>query len=237
MNGDRKLLNVIQILLGSILIAVSTPSFTNESNAEKMRELTELADSGDVNAQRQLAGAYDLGFYGVRDGELAMKYYLMAANQGDAEAQNSVGSGLQAKGEYDKAFSWYERAARQGHGLAINNLAYLYDLGLGIQQDRQRALKLYTRAAELGRADSMWNIANMYGAGQLGDKDYFSVCVWTTRALTYSSGSYEFEEQQETFRAALQYVSTKLSREERHKCDAESNGWKPTTMESAVLDR
>ncbi len=61
--------------------------------------------------------------------------------------------------------------------MAINSLGQLYDLGLGIAQDRSKGFELYKRSADLGHARAMWNIANMYGAGQLGKVDLFSACI------------------------------------------------------------
>ncbi|MBK9306541.1 MAG: sel1 repeat family protein [Nitrospira sp.] len=73
------------------------------------------------------------------------------ANQGDAEAQNSLGE-LYAKGmgmpqDYAQARVWYEKAAAQGHPLAQNNLAELYFAGLGVPQDYVRAYMWVTLAA------------------------------------------------------------------------------------------
>ncbi|MGE0471874.1 MAG: tetratricopeptide repeat protein [Nitrospira sp.] len=73
------------------------------------------------------------------------------ANQGDAEAQNSLGE-LYAKGmgmpqDYAQARAWYEKAAAQGHPLAQNNLAELYFAGLGVPQDYVRAYMWVNLAA------------------------------------------------------------------------------------------
>ncbi|NJN69661.1 MAG: sel1 repeat family protein [Nitrospira sp.] len=73
------------------------------------------------------------------------------ANQGEAEAQNSLGE-LYAKGmgmpqDYAQARAWYQKAAAQGHPLAQNNLAELYFAGLGVPQDYVRAYMWVTLAA------------------------------------------------------------------------------------------
>jgi hypothetical protein len=82
---------------------------------------------------------------------------------------------------------WYELASKQGHALATNNLAYLYDLGLGVPQDRRRAADLYLQSANLGWPEAMWNLANMYGAGQLGPTDFEAAWVWTLRARRFTT--------------------------------------------------
>jgi TPR repeat protein len=149
------------------------------------QELTQKAEAGDVEAQFRLGSAYDSGAGVPRDGTQARKWYRRAAEAGHAEAQNSMASVLQAERRYEEARSWYERAAAQGHPLATNSLGYLYDLGLGVSQDRRKGFELYSSAADLGWAEAMWNLANIYGAGQLGEKDLDMACVWTLRALKY----------------------------------------------------
>ena len=155
--------------------------------SSETKALITKAEAGDTEAQLRVGAAYDLGKGAPRDKSTAMKWYRMAAEGGNVEAQNSVGSLLQEDGKYTEALSWYEKAAAQGHAQAINSEAYLYDLGLGVPQDRKKGFDLYSRAADLGFAEAMWNIANMYGAGQLGQVDLQMACVWGNRALRFAS--------------------------------------------------
>src|SRR5438067_4015311 len=183
-------------------------------------EIKQKAEAGDKEAQFQLGSAYDSA--------QAMKWYLRSAEAGYAEAQNSVGSDLQAEKRYEDARRWYERAAAQGHALAINNLAYLYDLGLGVKQDRQRGFELYSRAADLGWAEAMWNLANMYGAGQLGDKDLNMACVWTLRAVRFADPG-EKQRFAPAFRAAA-YFERNFTAEKLAACKQKSESWSPAGM-------
>ena len=63
------------------------------------------------------------------DKNKALKYYTMAANQGDAEAQNSLGvmyiTGEGAECDSGEAQRFWELAAAQGHQGAQTNLARL----------------------------------------------------------------------------------------------------------------
>ena len=193
-----------------------------------IEEVKQKAQAGDKDAQFRLGNAYDSGAEVPRDGAEAMKWYMRAAAAGHAEAQNSVGSGLQAEKRYEEARVWYERAAAQGHALATNNLAYLYDLGLGVKQDRQKGFELYSRAADLGWAEAMWNLANMYGAGQLGQKDLDMACVWTLRAVRFANPK-DKQRFAPAFRAAgffeRQFPAEKLSA-----CKQKSEAWSPSAM-------
>jgi uncharacterized protein len=169
------------------LLILSNGSSADVFLSSKIKALIVKGEAGDADAQFRVGLAYDTGNGAPRDGNEAMKWYRMAAARGHVEAQNSIGSGLQAAKRYEEALPWYEEASAQGHALATNNLAYLYDLGLGVKQDRRKALELYLRAADLGWAEAMWNIANIYGAGQLGEKDMVNACVWTMRARKFAA--------------------------------------------------
>jgi uncharacterized protein len=62
-----------------------------------------------------------------------------AADQGDADAQNILGS-VYADGEgvpqdYVQAAAWYRKAAEQGHAAAQSNLGEMYETGRGVPQD------------------------------------------------------------------------------------------------------
>src|SRR5690349_13967026 len=157
-----------------------------ESPTPSTQELITRAEAGDAQAQLRLASAYETGQGVDRDAGEAEKWYRRAAESGLADAQNSVGSILQARGQYAEALPWYEKASNQGHAPATNNLAYLHDLGRGVPQDRRKGFELYSKAADLGWAEAMWNLANMYGAGQLGQPDLVAACTWIVRAQRFA---------------------------------------------------
>lgn len=188
------------------------------------------ADAGDVKAQFLVGVAYDTGEGAPRNGENAIKYYRMAAEQGYAHAQNSLGSILQAEKRYAEALLWYEKAAAQGHALATNNLAYLHDMGLGVSQDRQKGFELYSRAAELGWAEAMWNMANMYGAGQLGEIDLVMACVWTYRAGKFAKPA---ERRLVTYaRQVLSKLESTMTADQLSACWQQGDAWSPQAAQS-----
>ena len=88
--------------------------------------------------------------YDRADYKTALKIWLPAAEEGDADAQNTVGEifeqGLGTDPNYEVAALWYGRAAEQGHKTALFNLGTLYETGKGVEQDKVRALNLYRRA-------------------------------------------------------------------------------------------
>lgn len=176
---------VFCVLLLSLSL-ISAPSFADWFVSSETKTLITRADAGDAEAQFKVGVAYDFGQGAPRNTAEAIKWYTMAANGGHVEAQNSLGSALQAEKNFTEARSWYEKASAQGHAHATNNLAYLYDMGLGVSQDRQKGFELYTKAADLRWAEAMWNLANMYATGQVGNPDMVMACVWSMRAQKYA---------------------------------------------------
>ena len=68
-----------------------------------------------------------------------MKWYRLAAEQGDAGAQSNLGlmyaEGQGVPKDYKTAVKWYRLAAEQGYVTAQVNLGVMYGMGTGIIQD------------------------------------------------------------------------------------------------------
>ncbi|MFG6485477.1 tetratricopeptide repeat protein [Roseateles sp. BYS78W] len=221
---------LLAISTAALLTVASSHASADWFTSSETKALISKAEAGDAQAQFKVSVAFDYGRGAPRDGKEAMKWYRLAADQGLAEAQNSVGSGLQADKRFAEARPWYEKAAAQRHALATNNLAYLYDLGLGVPQDRQKGFELYLKAADLGWAEAMWNIANMYGAGQLGEKDLVKACIWAWRARRFTSP--EQEQLQKFLDRMVPRLESQLTTEQQAACDKDGGDWQPTTQGS-----
>ena len=84
----------------------------------------------------------------------AVRWYRMAAEQGNAKAQNSLGD-MYYRGEgipedHAEAARWSRLAAEQGHAEAQYNLGVMYDKGEGVPEDGTEAARWYRMAAEQG---------------------------------------------------------------------------------------
>jgi TPR repeat protein len=102
------------------------------------------AEQGNANAQNNLGVMYDKGNHvplvlfrtshpdwtGTwQDYKIAVKWFRLAAEQGNANAQNNLG-GMHDKRrgvrqDYETAAKWYTLAADQGHAIAQSNLEIL----------------------------------------------------------------------------------------------------------------
>jgi hypothetical protein len=82
---------------------------------------------------------YESGHGVPRDAVEAAKWYLRAAEQGDANAQHNLAnrfeSGQGVPQNYAEAVKWYRKAANQKHPMAQANLGVMYERGHGVRQD------------------------------------------------------------------------------------------------------
>lgn len=88
---------------------------------------------------------------------------------------------LEGKGvstpNYHEAFMLLEKAASRHIPQAEHSLAMMYEYGLGIGVNFEKAMEYYRRAANQNNLESMYNLALMYAFGRGIPQDY-------VRALT-----------------------------------------------------
>ncbi|WP_078118096.1 caspase family protein [Thiosocius teredinicola] len=91
--------------------------------------------------------------YDRADYRTALRIWLPAAKEGDADAQVYVGEiyekGLGLEADYQTAMAWYRKAAEQGNTRALINLGYLYESGLGVERNLTEAMNWYRKASGL----------------------------------------------------------------------------------------
>jgi TPR repeat protein len=85
-------------------------------------------------------------------------------------------------GQYKEAIEFWEPLAEQGNVDALRNLAQLYRLGLGVQQDDAKAFALYEDAAERGSDEAQVNVAFLLLTGKGVDQDREKAASWFAKA-------------------------------------------------------
>ena len=112
---------------------------------------------------RTRGGEYTVG--DLASGTLSLTRWMPLAEKGDVQAQYYVAR-IYANGmdnvpmDYSKAADWYQRAAQKKFAPAMQELGYLYEQGLGVQQDPLAGLNLQREASGLGEdLDYAWKIA------------------------------------------------------------------------------
>jgi hypothetical protein len=126
-----------------LMLFFSLPAWAAE-DPTSFQAVKKKAENGKASEQWHLAYLYEYGGAGVKqDYAEAMKWYRKAADQGEANAQVSIGwmysNGLGVKKDDAEAFKWYLMAAEQGDSGAQQDIGNMYDNGKGIARDAEQA--------------------------------------------------------------------------------------------------
>ena len=116
--------------------------------------LIKRAESGDDEAQYELAKMYLSGDRIPKDNDIGIVWLRKAADQNNLGAINYLGGeyerGIGVDIDYDKAFQFYKKAAEQGYAIAQYNLGLSYIWGKGVDVDDNIALIWLNKAADQG---------------------------------------------------------------------------------------
>lgn len=123
-----------------------------------------------------------LAAYERGERETALREWTPLAEGGHAEAQYHLWL-LYLDDSYVEALKWLLDAATGDHPKALNDLALLYDQGLGMERDDLKAAGLYRRAADQGYADAQAGLAALYAEGRGVGADPVRAYHWYSLAL------------------------------------------------------
>jgi TPR repeat protein len=153
----------------------------DQGNLEEAKEQLELlAQRGNIRAQVYLGRIYEES---PVDGMEAEKWYLSAARQGDAEAQERLGLLLLRDYEESSAIYWIRKAAEQGRPKSQEILGEYYSDWQSVKHDYGQAEEWYRRAAEQGNSDAQAGLASLYMKKSVGvPQSYRQAAKWYRRA-------------------------------------------------------
>ncbi len=193
-----------------------TPASDSPGASRTLPLLRELAEQGDLVAQLALGHMYDEGIAVGKDEAEALRYYRMAAEQGDAQGQYLLGASLSAGDDADEAeeaaadaeaFGWMLKSARQGYAEAMHEVAHHYEWGDGVQEDKAEAVAWLRKAAEAGHAESMFELGKRYAEGDGVAKDKAEARRWHALAEEHGSTRAKLAQLQKgTWRIMLPFV-------------------------------
>ncbi|QLH34750.1 MAG: sel1 repeat family protein [Parachlamydiaceae bacterium] len=98
------------------------------------------------------------------------------------EAYYHLGVHCKELKDWTKAFEWFEKAARQGHVKAQNNLGEFYAKGCGIDQNWTEAFKWFEMAAHQGLAEAQNHLGKCYAKGNGVDQNWTEAFDWFEKA-------------------------------------------------------
>ncbi len=155
-------------------------------------------DVNDPKSQRDIGNKYYYGEGVAQDYNEAVKWFRLAADQGDAVAQCSLGAmyetGDGVPKDHSEAIRLFSLAAQQGQREALTRLrvaanqgnsdaqyylGYMYETGTGIIRNYCDAHKWFRLAAAKGNIDAQYYLGYMYenGHGVLKE-DYIEAAKW-----------------------------------------------------------
>lgn len=142
------ILCILPLLLAAIIF--SWPAGLKAYETISTKERAETFDQGMEYYQR---GIYDL----------ALQWFLKAADQGDVNALLQVGLmfdfGQGVEQSFSEALHWYMQAAEQGDKRAMYLIGHMHDFGEGMPIDRGTAMFWYLKSAHLGYANAQYAVA------------------------------------------------------------------------------
>ena len=148
------------------------------------------AEQGDAEAQIRVGNSYWFGSSGFpQDYEKAAYWLRLAAEQGNVEARDDLGSLYGSLGfKYDQgedveqddemAVYWFKRAAELGNATSAFVLYVNYSMGKGVEEDDEMAMQWLRKAAEPGNALSLRLLAGMYEKGRGVPRNYVYAYMW-----------------------------------------------------------
>lgn len=134
--------------MGEIFISKYYPFNDKESSDryyKKALKQYKQKTSSDGEACYELGYMYENGYGVEKDNESAKYYYKSGAMLGDKNAAWRFGLKCKDEMEYSEAYKFFLKAAEAGQGMAMYELAKLYEDGLGVTMSRERAIAWYKK--------------------------------------------------------------------------------------------
>ena len=96
----------------------------------------------------------------------AFNFVEALAYEGNAKAQNDLGLIYYwIKKDYDKAAYWWNEAVKQNYIKAYNSLAWAYENGKGVSQNKRKAVEYFRKGAEGGCDLAQRNYGDLFMDG------------------------------------------------------------------------
>lgn len=117
---------------------------------------------------------------------VALELYEIAAQQGDAQAQYSLGLcyhyGEGTLKDPFSAFKWFGQAAEGGHAEAQYSLGVYYQQGIGTEQNSASAFKWFEKAAIQNQAKAQHELGESYFHGRGVEKNPPMAKKWISKS-------------------------------------------------------
>lgn len=110
--------------------------------------------------------------------------------KGDVEAQIYLGDWYYTQKKLDESIMWFEKAANQGHVIALNALGNIY---VDRKNDLKKAFEYYEKCANKGFSICQRNLAHRYEYGKGISQDYKKAFEWSEKAAIQGDNISQFK--------------------------------------------
>jgi prolyl 4-hydroxylase len=153
-----------------------------------LSDLQREAERGQVHAQRELGNALlATSPFGTPDFNRGLEWLTRAAEQNDAESQWYLGcvylQVLRLPDPWRQAAHWFAAAAAQHFAPALDRLADLHAIGMGVKQDDAMAFALTQRAAAQAYPNALWTLGYLHTHGLGTPRDAAAAALCHAQAL------------------------------------------------------
>ncbi|GEM_PF-3311510 len=173
--------------------------FTGTTDSSQQPKLAghwflQAAEQKDPAAQTATAEYYFHGIEGQPNYEKSLYWYTQAGHQNQTTAIknliNFYDIGFETISKNSVQYlEWLTQFAEQGDALSQYNLAVLYENGMGVRQDKNKAFELYSLAAEQGLIIAFNNLGTMYQQGEGTSQDYTQAIKWYKKGVKYNNAN------------------------------------------------
>lgn len=138
--------------------------------------------------QKQPAVGYSYDNRGGQDLDAAIAEQRALWEQGQPGAALAVGLLYRDKGDYAEALRWYDTATAAGDMKSARYAGLLYERGLGVAKDEEKAVACYRVAAQRGDTTARTFLGNAYLFGRGVRQDYARAYAYYLDAAQHPVG-------------------------------------------------
>jgi TPR repeat protein len=168
---------------------ISEEDIGKEFDQEEIKKYRLAAKQGIASAQYSLGMIYEMGLGVQEDINIAARWYHKAAKQNHDKAQHRL------EKLFDKARIEEYRLAAEHNGHSQEDAQYslglIYELGLGVEQNKDIAVKWYKKAAKKNHREAQYRLGKLFDIEQTRD----IAAKWYKKAAKYEDkAKYRLEE-------------------------------------------
>ncbi len=166
------------------ILEVARNAYAGKNYTKALEYFKKAADFGISEAMNTVGRMYNNGLGIKQDYNMAMEWYLKAAELDNGKAiMNLADLFYNKKGDYTIARNWYDKAAQLGFHRAMRILGDIYLYGKGVEEDAGTALEWYKLAIDSGNNSiAISRIGDMYYYGKGQAVDYQTAYSWYKKA-------------------------------------------------------